>query len=51
MIYIVWYRDFYNGREFCGAFSTEEKAKAYIDKFTDDKQNFDIEQHYLDDLE
>lgn len=49
VIWIVWNNNFHGVDEFCGVFSTEEKAQEYIWRYSEfDQQSFRIEMSQLD---
>ena len=48
-IYIVWFNNFQGERDWCGAFSSEEKANEYISRFRGQEQQlFQIDEYSLD---
>lgn len=50
MIYIVWFINFHGGEDFSGAFSTQDKAQAYIDRFgPGERGSMRVEAYPLDD--
>lgn len=47
-LFLVEFRNAYDGFEFCGVFSTEEKAKEYVQRFEHQKNYFEISEVTVD---